>query len=202
MVLRYRDRGKGGVFPLHSVSARTLSADHQPGLAISSGPYLSSVVLADIIALTADRWLNVTPYPESRKMRVAVFGVGYEDSSSHKEANESLSLSLFNTLTGTVESETPAAVSGSSIVEVRMEQLDPQWGEDFGWPHYGRRSFTARARPAGRTTPHSVWVDPTLGSVDSDFEDHPGDSPHGGFIIFLLLQLIALIALAYRACHS
>jgi len=65
------------------------------------------------------------------------------------------------------------------------------------------RQLPGTTAPAeARTTPHSVWVDPTLSSVDSDFEDHPGDSPHGGFIIFLLLQLIALAALAYRACHA
>src|SRR4029077_6141009 len=49
-----------------------------PGTPSRPGPYLSNVVLADIIALTADRWLNVTPYQDLRKVRVAVFGVSYE----------------------------------------------------------------------------------------------------------------------------
>ena len=52
-----------------------------------------------------------------------------------------------------------------------------------------------------QTIPHKVRVDP-LTSVESDFEDHRGDAPHGGFIIFLLLPLIALIVVFYRSCTS
>jgi hypothetical protein len=39
-----------------------------------------------------------------------------------------------------------------------------------------------------------------LTSVDADFEDHPGDGPHGGFILCLLPPLIVLIVLFCRSC--
>ena len=48
-------------------------------------------------------------------------------------------------------------------------------------------------------TPYAVPYQ-TLTSIDSDFEDHPGDGQHGGFIVFLLPPLIALIVLLSRSC--
>jgi predicted RNA-binding Zn-ribbon protein involved in translation (DUF1610 family) len=39
-----------------------------------------------------------------------------------------------------------------------------------------------------------------LTSINSDFEDHPGDGPHGRFILLLLPPLIALIVLFWRSC--
>ncbi len=41
-----------------------------------------------------------------------------------------------------------------------------------------------------------------LTSIESDFEDHPGDGPHGGFIVLLLPSMIALIVLFGRSCAS
>jgi hypothetical protein len=53
----------------------------------------------------------------------------------------------------------------------------------------------------GRTTPTPYAVPyQTLTSIDSDFEDHPDDGQHGGFILFLLPPLIALIVLLSRSC--
>ena len=78
--------------------------------------------------------------------------------------------------------------------------------------YYGSRTLPVRrverhrqqpgiAAPVeAQAIPHKVWVDANLTSVESDFEDHPGDAPHGGFIILLLLPLIVLIALFYRSC--
>jgi len=123
-----------------------------PGTPSRPGPYLSNVVLADIIALTADRWLNVTPYQDLRKVRVAVFGVSYEDSSGHKEASKASSMSLFNTLTGT-ESKTPA---GSTMVEVSVEQLDPKWGEDFGWQRIENVVLSQRVPVPGVSSPTGI----------------------------------------------
>jgi hypothetical protein len=98
-----------------------------------TGSHLSNVVLADVIALTADRWLNVTPAADARRVRVAVFGVTYDKSSAYHEASQALALSLINVLTGQVELLRPASVAKQSVVEVWVERLDPQWGEDFGW---------------------------------------------------------------------
>ena len=51
----------------------------------SPGAHLSNVVLSDIIALTADRWLNVTPAPERSAVRGGAVRVGYDESSGHRE---------------------------------------------------------------------------------------------------------------------
>ena len=121
---------------------RLALARYQP--TSSRDAYLSNVVLADIIALTADRWLNVTPSTEARKVRVAVFGVSYDESSGHHEASGSLAMSLFDPLTGRVENRVPAKVAERTVVEVWVEELDPRWGEDFGWQRLTSAVITQR----------------------------------------------------------
>jgi len=37
-----------------------------------------------------------------------------------------------------------------------------------------------------------------LSSVDSDFEDHSGDGPHGGFILALLFLAVVIAILVLR----
>jgi hypothetical protein len=101
--------------------------------------HLSNVVLADIIALTPDRWLNVTPAESGGTVRVAVFGARPDESSAHHEAERSVAISVINVLTGTVETREPVDTARSTVVEVWVEELDPRWGEDFGW----RRSSSA-----------------------------------------------------------
>jgi hypothetical protein len=53
----------------------------------------------------------------------------------------------------------------------------------------------------GRSTAtrYAVQV-PNAEYIDADFEDYPGDGPHGRFIIFLLLPLITLIVLFWHSC--
>lgn len=53
------------------------------------------------------------------------------------------------------------------------------------------------ARDPRRSAP---WGYQTLTSIESDFEDHASDGPHGGFIVFLLLPVVALIVLLGRSC--
>lgn len=110
---------------------RLALARYQP----TSSPraHLSNVVLADIIALTADRWLNVTPAPEGKRVRAAVFGVTYDESSAHHEAREAVAVSVIDPLTGTVDTREPVMVAQRTVVEVWVEQLEPRWGDDFGW---------------------------------------------------------------------
>ena len=91
------------------------------------------MVLADIIALTADRWLNVTPAPEGRRVRAAVFGTSYDESSAYHEVRGSVAVSLIDPLTGVVETREPVKVAPRTVVEVWVEQLEPRWGTDFGW---------------------------------------------------------------------
>jgi hypothetical protein len=96
-----------------------------------SGAELSEVVLADFMPLVANRWLNVR-HDEGR-LRVAVFGHGFSNSSAHHEASQSLSYSTYNRLTGETHTYEPAKVSPTTVVEVWVEALDPAKGEDFGW---------------------------------------------------------------------
>jgi hypothetical protein len=75
----------------------------------------------------------------------------------------------------------------SSLPVRRMERLKQQ---------PVRLSYT---ESPGRNSPTQYAVQfQTLTSIESDFEDHPGDGPHGRFILFMLLPLIALIVLVWR----
>ncbi len=130
---------------------RLALARYQP--TSSPGAHLSNVVLADIMALTADRWLNVTPAPDAPKVRVAVFGVSYDESSAHHEAQQSLSLSQIDPLTGTIKLLRPAKVAERTVVEVWVERLDPRWGEDFGWQRVNDVVVTQRIPIPASSTP-------------------------------------------------
>lgn len=103
-----------------------------------TGAHLSNVVLADFMPLAADRWLNVNATRDSATRRVAVYGHSYRDSSGRLEAAGAPSMSVIDRLTGRSRLVEPADISGESVVEVWVEQLDEAKGEDFGWeraPH-------------------------------------------------------------------
>ncbi len=83
--------------------------------------------------LAADRWLTVTPLPESNRRRITVHGGKYTDSSGRLEASAAPSMSLFNPVTGRTETLIPARPSGTPVFEAWVEKLDESRGEDFGW---------------------------------------------------------------------
>jgi len=94
------------------------------------GAHLSDVVLADVMQLTAHRWLTVRPEKTGRVRNVTVYGFGYDDSAGAKEARNG----PHSVLTGPVPLRAePAPISATSVLEVFLEQLDPSLGEDFGW---------------------------------------------------------------------
>lgn len=126
------------------------------------GAHLSNVVLSDIIAVAPDRWVNVTPSPETRSAKVALYGAGYDESSGHQEASKAPSTVRLNPATGLVEMVAPAQVSERSVVEVWLERLDPQWGEDFGWQRVSDALVTTRS-PAPATPPLVHLSGPSLG---------------------------------------
>lgn len=95
------------------------------------GAELSEIVLADVMPLVADRWLNVKPRDQGR-LHVTVFGHGFSDSSGHTEAERAPSFSTRNPLTGATHTYEPAEVSPTTVIEVWVEALDPAKGEDFG----------------------------------------------------------------------
>jgi hypothetical protein len=76
------------------------------------GAHLSNIVLADFMPLASDRWLNVMHTDNTRSRRGIVFGNRYHDSSGHVEAKH---------------------VSNTSVVEVWIERLNEDAGDDFGW---------------------------------------------------------------------
>ncbi len=98
----------------------------------SQHAHLSGVVLADVMALAADRWLNVTPADDARKRRVAVFGARPYESSGHHEAEHAVSMSV-EAPPGHFQTLTPAQMPRSTVVEVWVERLEARLGEDFGW---------------------------------------------------------------------
>jgi hypothetical protein len=128
---------------------RLALARYQP--TSEAGAHLSNIVLADIMALTMDRWLSVTPTQDARKRHIAVFGVTYDQSSGHYEAARAPSMSLRNVLNNTVENLEPAKIAESSVVDVWVERLDESRGEDFGW-----RPVDAEIAPTGQAGSGSV----------------------------------------------
>jgi hypothetical protein len=84
------------------------------------GAYLSPVVLADFMPLTADRWLTVSETHNPKKRRVSVFGFRPSRSSGYDEAQAAQTL-------------VPADIAPTTVVEVWVERLDDARGEDFGW---------------------------------------------------------------------
>lgn len=97
-----------------------------------AGAHLSNIVLADFMPLVPHRWLNVLQTKEPRTRHVSVFGFGFTDSSSHKEAKNAPARSD-RLLDGRVVQVHAPEVAASSVVEVWVERLDPSLGEDFGW---------------------------------------------------------------------
>ena len=97
------------------------------------GAHLSHIVLADIMPLAADRWLNVTQLPDANRRRITVYGGKYTDSSGRLEASAAPSMSLVNPVTGRTETLIPARPSGTPVFEAWIEKLDASLGPDFGW---------------------------------------------------------------------
>lgn len=140
---------------------RLALARYQPGS--DPGAYLSDVVLADFMQLTADRWLTVRADGE-RGRHVTVSGFGYSNSAGAREhADPAAHVDAH----GAPLPGVGAPVSSHSVVEVTVEQLDPSLGEDFGWravargeptpPDPPRRpSLETHAFEAARLSPESV----------------------------------------------
>jgi hypothetical protein len=138
-------------------------ARYQP----TSSPYahLSTIVLSDIIAVAPDRWLNVTPASDARSARVALFGVGYDESSGNREASKAPSTVRIDPVTGLIEMVAPASVAGRTVVEVSLERLDPRWGEDFGWQRVDNALVTQRIHQAATQGLAAVTLQSLFGSA-------------------------------------
>ena len=142
---------------------RLALARYQP---ISSpGAHLSGVVLSDIIAVAPDRWLNVTPASDARTARVALFGVGYAESSGHREASKAPSTVRVDPVTSLIEMVAPASVAGRTVVEVSLERFDPRRGEDFGWQRVENALVTQRIPQAATQGLTAVTLQSLFGSA-------------------------------------
>ena len=69
------------------------------------------------------------------------------ESSAHHEAEHSLAMSLVDPLIGEVRTLRPAQIAERTVVEVWVERLTPEWGEDFGWQRVGD-TIVAERRPS------------------------------------------------------
>jgi hypothetical protein len=173
---------------------RLALARYQP--ASSPGAHLSNVVLSDIISVAPDRWVNVTPKQDTRAARVALFGVGYDESSGHLEASKAPARVRFNPATGLVEFASPAQVSERSVVEVWVERLDPRWGEDFGWTRVGGTLVTQRVPiPAAPKSAPLATIESLFGSAASATAYVQAAPPASGPAIFAKSAISAGLSL-------
>ena len=140
---------------------RLALARYQP--VSSPGAHLSNVVLSDIIALTADRWLNVTPAQGDRRVRVAVFGVSYDESSGHHEASRAPPAPRVDPVTLEVGIVPPARVAERTVVEVWLERLEERWGEDFGWVRVSEALVTQRVPSPAIATKTAATIESVFG---------------------------------------
>lgn len=114
-----------------------------------AGTHLSNVVMADFMALTPTRWLSVAPGASPVTHRVAVYGNTHSANAGWTE-NRAEGMSVRNPFTGEVREVLPSGISQKNIIEVWLERLDPDLGEDLGWT---RVSTTTIADGAGGFRP-------------------------------------------------
>ena len=154
---------------------RLALARYQP--TSSPNAHLSGIVLSDIIAVTPDRWLNVTPASDTRSARVALFGVGYDESSGHREASKAPSSVRIDPATGLIEMVAPASVAGRTVVEVSLERFDPRRGEDFGWQRVDNALVTQRLPQAATQSLAAVTLQSLFGSAAAAIDHAKATTP-------------------------
>jgi hypothetical protein len=147
------------------------------------GAHLSNIVLADFMALTPDRWLNVSQAQDPKVRAVALYGHSYSNSSSSVEAKLAPS-SVFHTPFST-EVENPADVSPTCIVEVWVEKLVPGLGEDFGW----------KKEPGALITPPSAVPHPPAQPIPVDESHISGLIEHRQFEMAVRQDLLKPFAI-------
>jgi hypothetical protein len=111
---------------------RLALARYQP--VSEDGAHLSSVVMADFMALTPDRWLTVAPTSRRLQRAVRVYGRGPDESAGHRESlNHMVRLPIPGTLR--TEMRPVSGIAKGNIVEVTLERLveEQGLGPDFGW---------------------------------------------------------------------
>lgn len=97
------------------------------------GAWLSNIVLADMMALTADRWLSFAPTDDPDVRRVSLFGSRPSETSGHTEAAAAPSMVVFSPVAGLIEHRSPAVIAATTVIELWIERLEPLLGDDFGW---------------------------------------------------------------------
>jgi hypothetical protein len=136
---------------------RLALARYQP--VSEEGAHLSSIVMADFMALTPDRWLTVSPTSRRLQRAVRVYGRGPDESAGHRESmNHTVSLPVPGTTR--TERRTVSGIAKGNIVEVTVERLEVErgLGPDFGWQRVAEATITegipdepVRRPPVSRT---------------------------------------------------
>ncbi len=96
------------------------------------GCHLSNVVLADFMALTPSRWLSVTPTANAVSHGVVVYGQTHSESAGWRE-NMVQGMSIPSPIGGAPRIVTPSGISPTNVIELWLERLEPDLGEDLGW---------------------------------------------------------------------
>ena len=116
-----------------------------------NGAHLSPVVLADFMALTPDRSVSISPGDDASSRRVSVYGSRPRRSAGSAEALARKSRSA--TYGGKAYIEQTVSIAETTVIEVWVERLDPDKGEDFGWTRvYDATLQLATAQAATTTT--------------------------------------------------
>ena len=142
---------------------RLALARYQPSS--TEGAHLSTIVMADFMAMAPDRWLTVAPRSQPLERTIRVFGRGPDESAGHMESSK-FRVRLPDPSTGRSVVRPISGISKGTIIEVTLERLDAssRLGPDFGWQRVAdasvREGIPERpARPVGpsrRATPRRV----------------------------------------------
>lgn len=111
---------------------RLALARYQP--VSEDGAHLSTIVMADFMALAPDRWLTVARRSRRLERAVRVYGRGPDESAGHRESAKFL-VRVPDPATGRSVMRPVSGIAKGTVIEVTLERLDTArgLGDDFGW---------------------------------------------------------------------
>jgi hypothetical protein len=149
------------------------------------------VVLSEFSSLAPDRWLAVTRTSATRRA-VTVRGYRPEESSGYLESRKR---SAQVGADGKVLYWSPTGMTNTNVIDVWVEQLDPQRGEDFGWsrvsdgvvtpPPLVRAAGSVAKASTNAVKPARAKARPASGPVaQQDYEAVPQANPRNATMMW------------------
>lgn len=141
---------------------RLALARYQP--VSEQGAHLSTIVMADFMALTPDRWLTVARTSRTLERAVRVYGRGPDESAGYRESMKFTVNVPIRDTTRTVRRPI-SQISKGNIIEVTLERRDTEqgFGPDFGWHRVTNATITEGIPPEpSRQTPAPRIPRPTV----------------------------------------